>query len=215
MGLALSSRLAALRGQTVAIVLGARTTQAVFLQRNGATFSLRNYTLCDTPTFAKEDAQAALTAHLKHVYSSLGAETKDVILVVGMDDVLLRTVELPPVDEAAARQMLRVNGRNYVQQEMIDYEIDCVLLNMIEEEVAKPATPSNPADFGENAAATPSKKQPKRRVLIGAGRKAMVEDLLAAARGAQLVVTQITFTQTCLANVTRLAMPEFTNQDAR
>ena len=50
--------------------------------------------------------------HLKTVFSSLGAKTREVVLVVGMGDVLLRTAELPPVDEVQARQMLKMNGRN-------------------------------------------------------------------------------------------------------
>ncbi len=213
MGVPISSRFSASRGQTAAIVLGARTTQAVLLQRNGDKFSLLSYTLCETPTYPKEEAQAALTAHLKSVFGSLGALTKEVILVVGMGDVLLRTVELPPVDEAQARQMLKVNGRNYVQQELADYEIDCVLLDMVGEEAPKTASSENPAEFGEEGTTIIKKRSPKRRVLVGAGRKSMVEELLAAASGAELIVSQITFTQTSLANVTCLAVPQDTEKE--
>jgi len=229
----LHSRLEALRGKRIAIVIGARTTQAVLLQRSGSRFNLLNYTLTDTPAvgtdnplhrtdiFApwtrisdtpnatNEKPEEVLAEHLKKTLQGLGSRSTEAILVVGMSEILLRTAELPTMNMDQARQVLSLNGRSYVQQELADYEIDAISLGNIAQEAPTSHSTSTKLDFEtDDSSPQPSKKQSKQRVLIGAGRKLMVQHLLTAVDMVGIQVNHITFTQTSLVNVARLVTPQ-------
>src|ERR1700685_515318 len=88
------------RTQMVAVDLGARTTKAVLLEQRGEVLALCRYALLDAPIFEKKISSELLSEHLRNVVKALGAETKYITLAVGLDDAIVRQVELPqiPVD---------------------------------------------------------------------------------------------------------------------
>ena len=75
------------RDQIVAVDLGTRTTKAVYLQRKGERFSLSNFTLHDAPVYEKKLSPEMLAEHLKSVMRSLGARTKQMVLVIGVNAI--------------------------------------------------------------------------------------------------------------------------------
>ena len=85
----------------VAVDLGARTTKAVLLEKRGEVLALCRYAFLDAPIFEKKISSELLSEHLRNVVEALGAETKYVTLAVGLDDAIVRQVELPqiPMDE--------------------------------------------------------------------------------------------------------------------
>src|SRR5580765_204642 len=116
------------RDQIVAVDLGTRTTKAVCLKRKDERFSLSNFTLNDAPVYEKKLSPEMLAEHLKGVMQSLGVRTKQMVLVIGVNDSLLRHAELPPVPVSEMRMMLKFNAKSYLQQDLTDYVFDCHIL---------------------------------------------------------------------------------------
>src|SRR5882757_4666566 len=90
-----------LRDQMVAVDLGSRTSKAVHVQRRGDGYALCGYHMTDAPVYEKTVSPELLSEHLKTLAQSLGAKTKLVVLTVGVNDALLRSVEMPilPADD--------------------------------------------------------------------------------------------------------------------
>jgi Tfp pilus assembly PilM family ATPase len=124
MGLLSQSALAKRRTQIVAIDMGTRTTKAVSLQRRNNGFDLLRYTIQDAPIHEKSLSTELMAEHLKNITEALGAKTKQVVLVVGVNDSLLRHAEVPMVPVGDMRLMLKFNSKNYLQQDLPDYVFD-------------------------------------------------------------------------------------------
>lgn len=197
MPLAFPKILASRRNQVIAIVLGTRTTKAVYLKRHGTGFCLLNYALLETPALAQGLSCEVLTEHFKKIKQLLEAETNQLVVVIGMGDSLLRNTELPPMPVADMRKLLKFNTRNYFQQDLPDYVFDCHIL---------------PFKTGE--APTSSARQYKHEhVLVGGVRGRLVDDLDVASRAAGFVPVQITLSQISLANAASLAMGDVVNNE--
>ena len=182
------------RNQMMSIDLGARTTKAVLLERRGEVFALLRYVLLDAPIFEKTLSPELLAEHLKAVYEALGAKTKFVTLSVGVNDAIVRPVELPqiPVDEM--RLVLKNNTRGYLQQDLPNRVFDCHII--------PPKASSKPGDVGKGAAI------PKLKVLVAGAKRELVSDLQTAIRGAGLVPDHIIPGLIGPVNAFELAMPE-------
>src|SRR5713101_617363 len=103
--------------QIMVIDLSTPTTKAILLRRNGEGFALVNYCFREAPSQAPGRAEG-LIEHLKRLRQSLGAKTRDTILVTGMEDSTLRNLELAPMESSELRQMLKLNSRHFFQQDM-------------------------------------------------------------------------------------------------
>ena len=180
------------RDQIVAVDLGTRTTKAVYLQRKGERFSLSNFTLHDAPVYEKKLSPEMLAEHLKSVMQSLGARTKQMVLVIGVNDSLLRHAELPPVPVSEMRMMLKFNAKSYLQQDLTDYVFDCHIL------------PPRP----EGQHAEPVKSNQKFKVLVGGAKRHLINDLQTAAKIAGLIPSEIIPSLIGPVNAFEAAQPE-------
>jgi type IV pilus assembly protein PilM len=180
------------RTHLVAIDLGTRTTKAVSLQRNGTGFDLVRYTIQDAPVRENCSSPELLAAHMKNVMDSLGAKTRQVILVAGVNDTLLRHAEVPfaPVDDM--RLMLRFNPKNYLQQDLTDYVFDCYIL--------PPRDGIKPADV--------LKPNQKCRVLVGGAKRQFLDHLQAASKEAGLVAEEVAPSLMATVNAFEMAQPD-------
>jgi type IV pilus assembly protein PilM len=185
------------RTHIVAIDMGMRTTKGVSLQRRATGFDLLRYTIQDAPTQEKSLSTELMAEHLKNVVEALGAKTRQVILVVGVNDCLLRHAELPLVPIDDMRMMLKFNSKNYLQQDLPDHVFDCYIL------------PPRP---GAKPAETPKANQ-KCRVLVGGARKQFLDSLQAASKEAGLVADQIAPCLLATANAFEMAQPEVFNKE--
>src|SRR5580700_502646 len=154
------------RAQMIAVDLGSRTTKAALFERRGEILALTRYALLDAPIFEKKISPELLGDHLKSVAEALGNTTKYVIVAVGLEDAMVRQIELPqiPIDEM--RQILKVNHKSYLQQDLPNHAFDCYIL--------PPRMSRNP---NEKAAAG----APKFKVICTAARQQMVTDFMKAA----------------------------------
>jgi type IV pilus assembly protein PilM len=165
------------RNQMISVDLGTRTTKAVLLERRGEVFALTRYVLLDAPIFEKTLSRELLAEHLKAVYEALQARTKFVTLSIGVNDAIVRQVELPqiPVDEM--RLVLKNNTRGYLQQDLPNRVFDCYII--------PPKSLPQSADAGKPISI------PKLKVLVAGAKKELVDDYQIAIRDAGLVADHI------------------------
>jgi type IV pilus assembly protein PilM len=165
------------REQVMAIDLGNRSTKAVLLQRKDDHFCLVRYAILDTPSSEGKLSPQALGDHLKAVAAALEPKVKQVTVTIGPRDSILRTTELPllPVDEM--RQMLKLNPKTHLQQDLPDYVFDCYIV---------PPQGGIPKD-GENKPAPDT----KYKVWVGGIRRQALDDMVSAIKHAGLIPDQI------------------------
>lgn len=178
----------------LAVDLGSRITKAVHLQRRGETFALCGFALMDAPIFDKSLSAEMLTEHLKAVAQALDAKTKLVALTVGVNDALVRHVELPPMPADEMRSVLKLNSRAYLQQDLPNYVFDCDTGNL--RVPAKNGSPKNAANGH------------KQKVLIAGSKKQLVDDFVAGIKAAGLTPDYIVPGVVAPVNAFERALPE-------
>src|SRR5688572_18241159 len=177
----------------VVIDLSERTTRAAVLQWLGEDFALKDYSFLEAPGLLGNMTRGELTAHLRTVLGSLNTKCRNVIFVLGMQDVLVRWLELPKSHDTELREMVKLNTSKYFQQEASQLVIDCF-----------PVT----GKFGDLV----TLGKDAHVVAVGA-KQELFRVLLGAARDAGLDVMRVTSTQASIANAVRFAQPEsFGNQ---
>lgn len=183
------------RDQVLAVDLGSRTTKAVQVQRREQGFALCGYALLDAPIFEKTLSTDLLSEHLKAVSEAMGANTKSLTLTVGLNDALVRHVDMPPMPAEDLRMVLKLNSKNYLQQDLPNHVFDC--------HIGLQNQPSKSADQPR----VPAGLQ-KQKVLIAGAKQQLVADYVEGARGAGLVAEQIVPGLIGPVNAFELAMPD-------
>ena len=181
------------RDQVMVVDLGAKVTKAVHVSRRGNGFALNNFALVDAPVFDKGLNIDPLADHLRAVTQVLNSRVKPVSLAVGVDSSLLRHADMPLVTTHDMRQMLKFSSKNYLQQDLSDCVFDVHIL---------------PPKLDDKTKGEVPKGNPKVRVLVGAAKKQIVEDLREAASRAGLVADQIIPSFIGPANAFEQAQPE-------
>jgi type IV pilus assembly protein PilM len=155
------------RNQVLSVDLGTRTTKAVVIDRRGDGFALTRYALLDAPIFDKKIPSELLAGHLRDVVQKLDVPAKLVTLAIGLDDALVKQIELPPIPLDDMRLVLKNNSKTYLQQDLQGYAFDCHIF---------------PFKLSENAEAPKVGAMPKLKVLVGGAK----QDLLKTFQGAIL-----------------------------
>lgn len=179
------------RTQMISVDLGSRTTKAVLLEKRGEILALTRYALLDAPIFEKKISPEQLAEHLKAVAEALGNTTKFVTMAVGLDDAVVRQIELPPIPLDEMRQILKVNHKNYLQQDLPNHVFDCYIV----------PPRLNPGEKESGAA-------PKFKVLAAAAKQQLVADFINAAALAGLTADSLVPGLIGPINTFELALPE-------
>lgn len=175
------------RPPIVVIDLSERTTRAAVLQWKGEDFAVRDYGFLEAPSLVSSLTRGELAAHLRALTTGLSIKCKHAVLLLGMQDVASRSLELPMSSDTEFRELLKLNTAKYFKQNVSELVVDCV-----------------PISAG-SAGAVPSKDAQ----VLGVGVKAeFFRVLLAAARDAGLHVARVTPSQVGLSNAIRFALPE-------
>lgn len=182
------------RAQVISVDLGSRTTKAVLLERRGDTFALTRFAVLDAPIFDKKISPEQLGDHLHAIANAMNNSTKYISVAVGLNDNVVRQVELPqiPIDEM--RFVLKMNHKNYLQQDLPNHAFDCYL------------PPKRASD------AAPQKAS-KVKVLAAAAKQQLVKDLVQAATSVGLVADSMVPSLIGPINVFEQAMPEIYKND--
>jgi Tfp pilus assembly PilM family ATPase len=165
------------RDQVVAVDLGSRTTKAVCLQRRGQGCAITGFALLDAPIYEKTLPPELLSEHLKAVMQVLQPKTKYVSLTVGVNDCQVRHADIPRMPVPDMRQILKLNSRAYLQQDLAGHVFDCHV---------NPRPQTKPGDKPKDMGGPQ-----KQRVLVAAVRKQLLDDFIQGAKGAGLVPDSI------------------------
>jgi type IV pilus assembly protein PilM len=176
------------RSQMMAVDLGSRTTKAVLIERRGELLALTRYALLDAPTFEKKITPEMLAEHLHAVASALGNVTKSLTIAVGLDDAMVRQIELPQIPIGDMRQVLKVNHKNYLQQDLPNHVFDCYII--------------------PPRSLSPGGAIPKLKVLAVAAKQQLVSDVMQAAGMAGLTAECMVPGLIGPINTFELALPE-------
>ena len=189
------------RNQIMSVDLGSRTTKAVLLERRGEVLALTRFAMLDAPIYDKKFSTELLAEHLRAVAEALGGRTKYVTLAVGLDDTLVRQVELPQIPVGEMRMVLKNNAKAYLQQDLPNHVYDCHII------------PPKMEPNGKTAEAAKGTGIPKFKVLVAAAKQELVNDYQAAIKGAGLAAECIVPGLIGPVNAFERAMPEvFANE---
>jgi type IV pilus assembly protein PilM len=192
MSASLLSKYSSKANEIVVIVLGTCTTKALHVRRQGDGLHLLNYVLKPTPVLKEGLAGKALAHHLREVSGELEAGTNRAVVVIGMGQSLVRTLEVPALKPPELRQLVKQNSKHFFQEELTDYEFDCFVL---------------PEPGPSAAAGTPSPQRKNRALVVGA-KTALLDDLQAGVKAAGLSLVQVAVSQVGLVNAALAGLPE-------
>jgi type IV pilus assembly protein PilM len=186
----------------ISVDLGTRTTKAVLLEQRGEVWALSRYALLDAPIFDKKISPELLAEHLKNVVQTLETEAKYITLSIGLDDAIVRQVELPqiPVDEM--RLVLKNNAKAYLQQDLTGHVFDCYVFPPKLVPTGKPAETSKAASI------------PKLKVMVTGAKQQLIGDFQTAIKEAGLVADHIVPGLVGPMNAFEAAMPEIFNNES-
>jgi len=176
----------------LAIDLGGRVTKAVHIQRRADGFALNHYAILDAPIFEKSISAELLGEHLKTISRSFDNKCKFLTLTVGVNDAMMRHVEMPVMPVADMRLVLKNNSRLYLQQDMAGYVFDCLS-----------ESKDRKAKSGES-----DKGQQKQKVLVAGAKQQLVDDYVQGARNAALVLDHIVPAAVGPVNAFESALPD-------
>jgi type IV pilus assembly protein PilM len=163
------------RNQFIAVDLGSRTTKAVLLERRGDVLALCRYALLDAPIYEKKMSPDLLSDHLRNVAEALGGTTKYITLAVGLDDAIVRQVELPQIPVNEMRMVLKNNTKSYLQLDLPNHVFDCYVFPPKNQAGGRAAEPPKPGSM------------PKLKVLVTGAKQQLVNDFQTAVKNAGLV----------------------------
>jgi len=156
---------------------------------------MTSYALLDAPIYEKALSADMLSEHLKAVSQALDTKTRLTTLVVGVTDSIVRHAELPAMPLDDMRQVLKMNSKNYLQQDLSSHVFDCF--------VTTPKTSTLNQAPGKNSGGLQ-----KQRVLVGGAKRQFVTDLQNAIRGAGLTANSVVPSLIGPVNAFEMAMPE-------
>ncbi len=185
------------REEVIVIDLSTPITKAVHLRRKDDRLTLVSYCSQKAPEPEEGGSHKALTEHFKSLRQSLGTKIRETVVIVGMDQSMLRNVESPLMDRVEMRHALRLNAKQFLKEDMPDSVFDCF---------------SPPLKGASRAAALKAGKP--NNVLVGIMKQGLPGRLNHAARLAGLTLTQIVPAQVALANAALLGKPKLNDEEA-
>lgn len=196
------SRQSKKRDQVEVIDLGGRTTKRNRHPAPGRAAELGEFRLFGRANRPSKFSPETLGEHLKNVHRALnGGRARPVCLALGVNETLFRQVELPLMPVADLRQMLKFNGKNYLQQDFPDYVFDCAYY-VANASLSKSAEGAKPAGLPQ-----------KQKVLVGGAKKELIDQMQAAIKLAGLADDQIVPGVLGPVNAFELAEPEIFAKD--
>jgi Tfp pilus assembly PilM family ATPase len=186
------------RPQVIAVDLGSRTTKAILLERRGDQFALTRYALLDAPIYDKKLSPEMLSDHLHSVAEALGGTTKYISLAVGLADAVVRQIEMPQIPLDQMRTILKMNHKNYLQQDLPNHVFDCYIIppraqGGAQKIPASGQSPNSPAKF---------------KVLATAAKEQLINDVLQASASAGLTADALVPSMVGPINAFERAQPE-------
>ncbi len=180
--------------------LGSRLTKAIHLQARDGGLALVRYAILDAPIAEKGLSVDLLAEHLKAVVAQLDAKAKLMALTAGVNDVIIRTIEMPPVPVNEMRAIIKNHPKQYMAQDLPDHTFDCYIISQRQQ--AKPGEKDKATGLGT-----------KQKVLVAAARNQLVRDMQAAVKQAGLTPDSVVPMLITTINAFELAQPDVFNKE--
>jgi type IV pilus assembly protein PilM len=174
--------------------VGGRTTKSVLIERRDEKLIVTRYAVLDAPIFDKKISSDLLSGHLREIVQKMDARPKSVTLTVGLDDVMLKQIELPQIPVDDMRLVIKNNPKVYLQQDLPNYAFDCHIF------VPK-LSPS-----AEAISKTPM--APKLKVLVGGAKQEFLNTFHSAVAEAGFAMGHVVPGLVGPVNAFEAAMPE-------
>lgn len=190
----------------IVVDLGASSTKAVHLERRGDQVVLLGYVILPGVLTELKESLPLMTEHLRNIHQTLGAKKcRHLSIALSPLEGVFRNVELPAVPLSSLRGMLKNNSRQYLHLELGGYEVDCAVVSRVggTGPVASKPGIGNGYDNETGSQTSAGRLQPRQNVLMGAAERILVDHLVEAAAGADLILGEVTFTQSALINIAR------------
>jgi len=154
------------RNPMLVVDMGSRTTKSIVIEQQGESLAITRYALLDAPIFDKKISSELLTSHLREIVQKMEARPKSVTLTLGLEDVMLKQIELPQIPVDDMRMIIKNNTKTYLQQDLPNYSFDCHIF--IPKVAAKP----------DGVAKMPM--VPKLKVLVGGAKQELLSTFRSA-----------------------------------
>jgi type IV pilus assembly protein PilM len=182
--------------EVVAIDAGSRVTKAVHLCRRADGYAVVAHALFETPSGERGGAGPRWVEVFRRATKALKTTCRHVVVVLGPPAAQLMHVDLPHTSVSDLRKMIKLSPKSYLQQDLPDHLFDCYY--------RRSARGSDTSAF----------RRARSKVMVGALRRQLVDEISEAARVVGLSLVQITAVPVALANAFRQvredARPEIT-----
>ena len=183
--------------RVIGIELGGLTSRAVHLERDGDQLKVLKFSVRESPLKEPNLTPAMLAEHFQKLAKDLRANTKDLVVSLGMEEAILQRVQMPRTTNEELRQILKLSGTKYFPQDINDHVFDVTI-------VQRPNS--------ARSAIEPPRIRSQAEVLVAGARRDLVELVQKAAKLARLRLVQVSLTMIGLADALRTANPELLAQ---
>ena len=196
MALAFAKEKTRKKSQLVSVDLGGRITKAVHLESTSdGRFVISSYVVLDSPASDGTLPAELLSEHLKTVIRLLGVKTKQLVITIGVNESIMRTVEMPAMPPKDLRKILKINSKAHLQQDFSGYVFDSFVVS----------APQEP-ELSEKSKGEPG--HPNRQILLVGAKANLIDDLQGAIKSAGLIPDHVIPGPIGLVNAFERAVPE-------
>jgi len=175
------------------IDMGGRTTKSAVIEQRGENLALTRYALLDAPIFDKKISTELLAGHLREIVQKMDVRPKSITLTVGLEEVMLKQIELPQVPVDDMRMIIKNNSKAYLQQDLPNYAFDC---HIFIPRISKPD------------ASGKIQMAPKLKVLVGGAKQELLNTYRSAVAEAGFGMGHVVPGLICPLNAFEASMPE-------
>ena len=170
----------------VAIELGSLTSRAVHLQKVGEQLKVLKFTVRESPLKQQDLTAEVVAEHFRKLLQDLQANTKDIVVALGMEESILQRVQMPRASEDELRQILKLSGTKYFPQDITNLTFDVTVV---------PRTGTS----------EPPRLRAQADVLVAATRRDRLGLITKAAKLARVRLRQVSLSMLGLADALRAA----------
>ena len=182
------------RNPMLVVDMGGRTTKSVLIERRDEKLAVTRYAMLDAPIFEKKISAELLAGHLREIVQKMDARPKSVTLTMGLDDVMLKQIDLPQIPVDDMRLIIKNNTKVYLQQDLPNYAFDC--------HIFIPKVQANAEAVSKNPVA------PKLKILVGGAKQELLNIYQSAVANAGFAMASIVPGLIGPVNAFEASMPE-------
>lgn len=179
--------------RVIGIELGGLTSRAVHVERSGDQLKVLKFSVRESPLKQENLTPAVLAEHFQKLAKDLQADTRDIVVTLGMEETILQRVQMPRTTNDELRQILKLSGTKYFPQDITNHVFDVAVVQRGQSGRVAPVTSIN---------------RTQAEVLVAGARRDLVDLVQKAAKLARLRLKQVSLTMIGLADALRVANSE-------